>query len=48
MMSNILAVFDIAPPLDTFGKPQVIGEIKFTDGGTRYASSMLIIDPTDR
>ena len=39
MMSNILAVFDIGPPLDTFGNPQAIGEIKFTSGLTRYILS---------
>ena len=35
MMSNILTVFDIGPPLDSSGKPQSIGEIKYTDGMTR-------------
>ena len=35
MMSNILAVFDIGPPLDPSGKPQVVGDIEFTDGLTR-------------
>ena len=34
-MSNVLAVFDIGPPLDTHGKPQVIGEVKYTSGITR-------------
>ena len=34
-MSNILAVFDIGPPLDAFGNPQKIGDIKYTDGATR-------------
>ena len=36
MISNILAVFDIGPPLGSSGNPQVIGEIKYTDGATRY------------
>ena len=35
MMSNILAVFDIGPPLDSLGKPQKIGPIEYTDGITR-------------
>ena len=35
LMSNILAVFDIGPPLDSFGNPQRIGTIKYTDGLTR-------------
>ena len=34
-MANILAVFDIGPPLDASGKPQVIGEVKYTSGFTR-------------
>ena len=37
MMSNVLAVFDIGPPLDASGRHQVIGDIKFTDGLTRSA-----------
>ena len=35
MMANILSVFDIGPPLDAFGRPLPIGEIKYTDGVTR-------------
>ena len=38
MMSNILAMFDIGPPLDASGNPQVIGNIKFTDGLTRFVA----------
>lgn len=34
-ISNILAVFDIGPPLDSYSDPQEIGDIKFTDGATR-------------
>ena len=34
-MSNILAVFDIGPPLDSLGRPLKIGNIEFTDGVTR-------------
>ena len=36
-MSNILAVFDIGPPLDEYGSPQMIGEVKYTSGVTRSA-----------
>lgn len=39
MMSNILAMFDIGPPLDATGKPHVIGDIRFTDGLTRFVAS---------
>lgn len=35
-MSHILAVFDIGPPLDSLGNPQIIGEIRYTSGATRY------------
>lgn len=34
-MSNILAVFDIGPPLDPSGQSQEIGPVQFTDGVTR-------------
>ena len=34
-MSNILAMFDIGPPLDEYGNPQEIGPVQFTDGITR-------------
>ena len=34
MMSNILAVFDVGPPLDARGKPQEMGEVKCTHGLT--------------
>ena len=35
MMANILATFDIGPPLDAAGKPEVIGDIKYTSGAVR-------------
>ena len=35
MISNILALFDIVPPLDRYGKPQTIGSIEYTSGLTR-------------
>lgn len=35
MMSNILATFDIGPPVDASGKPQVVGEVKYTAGLVR-------------
>lgn len=35
MMANILAMFDIGPPLDGLGNPRVIGKIEYTSGVTR-------------
>ena len=44
MMADILAVFDIGPPLDASGKPQTIGEIEFTSAATRFISPTLYIN----
>lgn len=41
MMSNIMAMFDIGPPLDASGQPQVIGDIKYTTGSVRSVGSSI-------
>ena len=43
MISNILAVFDIGPPLDGSGKPQNIGEVVYTSGATRSVSIVTVL-----
>ena len=48
IMSNILAVFDIGPPLDASGNPEVIGKLEFTDGNTRSVSQKQIVQIANR